>query len=224
MFFSRMYRVIRYDLRGYGRSSTPRTKFSNVADLKAVMDALHVPKAILLGSSYGGGVALDFALEYPERVCGLILSAPFISGNSMPIQMIWNGLKNYLSVRFKGRETAIESFIKSDFWQYFIPPISKKMARDQILNQLRNADVFCRFEPRLSLPLKPSAVTRLHKIMLPTCMIIGDQDHPYNIKSTDLLHTTLCNSSKVVMGGCGHLPFVEEADTFNGVVMNFLGS
>ena len=76
--FSRTYRVLRYDLRGYGRSSRPEPgkPYSHVADLAAVMDAAGVDRAAMIGNSMGGRVAIDFALTYPGRVAALILAAP----------------------------------------------------------------------------------------------------------------------------------------------------
>ena len=62
--FSSTYRVLRYDFRGYGRSSRPEAgkPYSHVSDLAAVMDAAGVERAALIGDSMGGGVAVDFAL------------------------------------------------------------------------------------------------------------------------------------------------------------------
>lgn len=80
--FSRTYRVLRYDLRGYGSSSRPEPSrpYSHVADLAAVMDAAGVDRAAMIGNSMGGRVAIDFALTYPGRVAALILAAPALGG------------------------------------------------------------------------------------------------------------------------------------------------
>ena len=66
--FSRRYRVLRYDFRGYGRSSRPEPgkPYSHVSDLAAVMDAARVERAALIGNSMGGQVAVDFALMQPD--------------------------------------------------------------------------------------------------------------------------------------------------------------
>lgn len=66
--FSTGYDVISYDLRGYGHSDTPRTPFSNVKDLKMLLDTLGLTKVTLVGSSMGGSVAVDFTLAYPGDV------------------------------------------------------------------------------------------------------------------------------------------------------------
>jgi len=80
--FSKTYRVLRHDFRGYGRSSRlePGKSYSPVDDLEAVMDAAGVERAALVGNSMGGRVAIDFALEHPERVTALVLAAANVGG------------------------------------------------------------------------------------------------------------------------------------------------
>lgn len=68
------HRVIRYDLRGFGRSSRPTGPFSPVADLYRVLDTLGVERASLVGVGMGSGVALNFALQHPQQVERLVLA------------------------------------------------------------------------------------------------------------------------------------------------------
>jgi len=68
------YRVIRYDCRGFGKSTPPQAPFSNVDDLNQLFMQLNIEKAILFGMSGGGALAIDFTLKYPERVSALVLS------------------------------------------------------------------------------------------------------------------------------------------------------
>lgn len=67
------YRVIRYDARGHGRSTAPREPYSTVEDLRVLLDHLGVERAHLVGISMGAGVALNFAVAYPDRVSKLAL-------------------------------------------------------------------------------------------------------------------------------------------------------
>lgn len=71
---ARLHRVIRYDLRGFGRSSRPSGPFSPTADLLRVLDTLGVERAALVGLGMGSGVAINFALQHPERVDRLVLA------------------------------------------------------------------------------------------------------------------------------------------------------
>ena len=74
------YAVVAYDRRGFGESPLGSDTFTHVEDLQAVLDAVDVERAWLVGSSQGGKVALDAVLSYPERVAGLVLLAPAVSG------------------------------------------------------------------------------------------------------------------------------------------------
>src|SRR5439155_20557796 len=65
---ARHFRCIRYDLRFYGESRSPGVEFSPVDDAIAILDALEVERAAVVGLSLGGGIALDVALEHPDRV------------------------------------------------------------------------------------------------------------------------------------------------------------
>jgi len=72
-YLSQQFRVVRYDQRGFGRSSKPEQSFYPVDDLYQLMQHLGIKRASLVGLSMGAGVALDFALEYPEMVEKLVL-------------------------------------------------------------------------------------------------------------------------------------------------------
>ena len=67
--FSQRNQVIRYDMRGYGKSEPVDGEFSHLSDLVALLDAVNIREPfVLLGCSMGGGLAMDFALTYPSKV------------------------------------------------------------------------------------------------------------------------------------------------------------
>ena len=78
------YRVITYDTRGYGRTSTDAVEFSNRADIAAVLDHLGEQQAHVVGLSRGGQIALDFTLEFPDRVRTLTVAAGGVGGYESP--------------------------------------------------------------------------------------------------------------------------------------------
>jgi len=219
---STAYQVIRLDWRGYGQSSTPTSPFSNVDDLKALIDWLKLDKVTLVGSSSGGGAAIDFTLAFPHLVRRLVFVCPSINGHPLPLRMTWHGIKNFYNVHRHGKERAIESFISNPFWQYYFPSIDKQEALAKVLHHIRNADSFCRFSPQLLIASKPSAIGRLDELQAPTLIVISDQDHPYNIKTAHLLHTKIKHSTKRVMENCRHLPFIENPIEFNKILIDFL--
>jgi 3-oxoadipate enol-lactonase len=78
------YRVIRYDVRGYGRSPEATTEYGLLDDLLAVLDHFGVRRAALVGCSMGGGTSVDLALADPGRVAAMVLVCPGISGYPRP--------------------------------------------------------------------------------------------------------------------------------------------
>lgn len=79
------YRTIAFDRRGVGASVTEDVPFSNRDDVRAVMDALGIGQACLVGASIGGQIAADVAVETPERVAALVLVGATISGYEAPL-------------------------------------------------------------------------------------------------------------------------------------------
>ena len=81
---ARGLRAVRYDMRGHGRSETDEVEYSNRADLVAVLDAVGVGRACVVGNSVGGQVALDAVLEYPARAAALMMLGSSVSGYEAP--------------------------------------------------------------------------------------------------------------------------------------------
>jgi pimeloyl-ACP methyl ester carboxylesterase len=77
-------RVIRFDARGYGGSTTEDVEFSNVDDLLVVLDACGVERVLLVGNSRGGFVAVEAVLEHPARAVGVVTVAGGLSGLEFP--------------------------------------------------------------------------------------------------------------------------------------------
>ncbi len=92
--FARRYRVIRYDMRGFGRSAMVEGPFSHHEDLRALLDSLGIERVFLVGCSIGGRAIIDFTLEHPERVRALVpvgsALSGFDAGEDPPEQ--WEGL------------------------------------------------------------------------------------------------------------------------------------
>lgn len=88
------HRVLALDLRGYGESELPPAPFAHHDDVAGFLDALGVPRAALVGSSFGGKVAVDTALAHPDRVSALALFGAPVSGHewSEETEQLWEDL------------------------------------------------------------------------------------------------------------------------------------
>src|SRR5215216_2602704 len=85
-FFAQSYQVLRYDMRGYGKSEPVEGEFSHMSNLVAVLHALEIHEPfVIMGCSMGGGLAMDFALMHPSRVKALIMVGSGPSGLELDV-------------------------------------------------------------------------------------------------------------------------------------------
>ena len=215
------FRVIRYDVRGYGGSFQPDVLYSDADDLAGLLDYLKVKRAHIVGLSLGGRIAIDLAVAHPTRVSSLLLAGAGLSGYEPPNAMetdlrMWNIIK---AARDEGPDTATELWLKDPFMapameQARLAPRLRKVARENAHCWLQN--------PVLQRSAKPAAASRLGDIKVPTLLVIGDRDVP-QIKATgETLEKGISGSKKVVIEGAGHMVNMEKPDKFNDVVLTFL--
>ncbi|MDZ7633400.1 MAG: alpha/beta fold hydrolase [Bacteroidales bacterium] len=109
---AKTFRVVRYDRRGYGKSSDPEMKYSHIEDLSRLFIQLSIDRAIVFGMSSGGRLAIDFALTYPEKVTGLVLVSAVVSGFGYTSHMHTRGANYgwpFYSIGVNYDNTAISS-------------------------------------------------------------------------------------------------------------------
>ena len=214
--------VISYDLRGYGKSDIPRCPFSHVDDLKSLIEYLDIGEVTLVGSFLGGSIAIDFALKYPNLVQKLILIAPALTGYKYPFRLNIEAMQNLLAKKTKGTQAAIDKFINNPYWEYMIPSPENIVAREMVIDIVRNERNFYSWNPSLYKATNVNAMHRLGDIEIPTLVVLSDRDKEFNIKVGSYIHKNIKNSKKYVMSNCGHLPFVEKPQEFNHIVIDFL--
>ena len=179
---ARQFRVIRYDVRGYGGSPRPELLYSDADDLAGLLDYLEVKKAHVVGLSLGGRIAIDFALAHPTRVSSLTLAGPGLSGYEPPDSAesdlrMWNIIK---AARDEGPDKATELWLKDPF----MAPAMNQARLGPRLRKIARENAYCWLEnPVLQRPPKPLAADRLSEIKVATLLVLGDQDVP-QIKTT----------------------------------------
>lgn len=220
--FSRGFRAIAYDLRGNGESDLPTAPFSHTADLKAILDALGIERATIAGCSAGGGIAIDFALEYPASVERLVLLTPSIGGFRYPFGMTLRTIGHAINYGRFGLEKAAELFIENPYWSFFVPRTEdgKKEFRKAFLANSR----MYQGRQGLSRAAKPAAIGRLGEIRAPTLLIVCDRDSDFNLRAGIIASERIPGVTVKMIPGCGHLPNVEAPDETNRLIGKFIGA
>lgn len=218
--FAASYRVIAYDQRGYGESDIPKSRFTYHEDLLHILDTLKIRQAVLIGSSFGGGVALDFAIAYPERVKALVLCAPVINGFVYPFLMKYHSITGAANVRQFGPEEGADRFLRNRFWKYFVP--SDDLARQRFREIFIANQLFSTWDHKLVTVLHPYASKRLGSITVPTLIIDPESDARFNHKACALAAKSIPNAELLTIERCGHLAHFEDPVEFNRIVKVFL--
>jgi pimeloyl-ACP methyl ester carboxylesterase len=217
--FADHYNVIRYDVRGYGKSNPPTKPYSDDEDLYQLLKFLKIPKAHLIGMSMGGRIAIDFTLMYPKMVTSLILAVPGLSGYIVSAEDMIEYLKIVYEIHKDDGSYAGEAWLQS-------PYVAPAMEHPEIAKRLQpiaieNSRAWL-INPFFSRPPFPPAIYRLKEIRVPTLLIMGDRDVPTIKKIIKTLEGGIRGAKKVVISGAGHVVNMEKSDDFNRAMRDFL--
>jgi pimeloyl-ACP methyl ester carboxylesterase len=219
--FAESNRVIRYDVRGFGKSDLPQQPFSHVEDLDCLLDHLHVEKAVFVGLSLGSRIIIDFSLVHPEKVEALICAGPGLSGYPFPQESnkrIWKIIE---TARDRDSKKAAEMWLDDP---YMKPAMENSRIKERISQIVfQNAHIWL-LNPLLERPIKPSAYERITDIKIPILTIVGEKDVKEILSIADLLASRVPGAKKRVMAGAGHIINMEDPQEFNRVVADFLKS
>lgn len=216
--FSPRYNVIRYDIRGYGKSALPKGKYSHVKDLLSLMKFLDIEQAHLIGLSLGGTIAIDFALDYPEKVSSLIL----VSAVPIGLRSLDDGLTQATLAIF---ELARNDHFQEAVARWLDHPVFRtipmkfrtkiqKMISDNLQSWMLPQDNM--------IWSSPPAAERLSKIKASTLIIVGKKDVPDILSAADLLENKIDVAIKMIIADAGHHLNIEKPRQFNSIVLDFL--
>lgn len=221
--FAKGYRVIRFDVRGYGRSSRPTSSFSDCDDLRALLKHLEVQKAHIVGVSNGGRIALDFAVRYPEMADSLVLAGTGVKGyeaSGPDEERVWDEFDKQM----KGQEDAIKENRLADAAKIDagLQPRPHPREIDFSTSPLDNSHVQKDNPGKLQVSPEPPAFKRLSEIHAPTLIIIGDRDVPGMRFISDQVHSRIPGSKKLVINGADHIVNMSKPEEFNNALVKFL--
>ena len=227
-FFSRRYRVITYNARGYPPSDTPEslddyTQERSVEDLRGLLDYLNIERAHIGGLSMGGNVALNFGLTYPEMASSLIVAGTG-SGSTDP-ESFRRNVKARAEMMMSGGMAAMGDYSNSPTRVQLLrkDPLGYEEFRRGFLehSSIGSALTFSGVQGR-----RPSIFDldeRLRAMDVPTLIMTGDEDEPC-IEPSVFMKRRIPRSGLVVMPQAGHAINLEDPDMFNRIVLDFLTS
>lgn len=218
--FGQTFQVIRYDMRGFGKSALPGTQlYSHSEDLNALLDFLTIDSAIIVGLSRGGRWAIQFALDHKEKVNALVLV------DSRPNGFILDEGAPSLAKEITTQALTVGIPAAKKAW-LSQPIFESARSKPNVLSRLKEMVLdysgwhWLNDDPLL--PSHPPASQRLNEIPVPTLVIVGEKDTEDFRKAADFLHHQITGSQKTILWDVGHFSNMEDPLAFNNSVQTFI--
>jgi 3-oxoadipate enol-lactonase len=210
------HRVLRYDVRGHGRSTIPANLPASADDLRALLDELQIARVTIVGLSMGATIALDFALTHPAYVDRLVLISPGIPGIAVTANRDW--MKPIAqAVRSGNPRRAAELW-----WD---GPILDGVSRTGVQADrfraivLDNASIWTVAAPPP--PLDPPAGIRLSEVAAPVLVITGERDKTGARENGQQVVEGVRDGSLHTIAGAGHMISFQRPDDVSRLVTAF---
>jgi 3-oxoadipate enol-lactonase len=215
------YRVISYDVRGYGDSPALRNNFSLdelTNDLMTLINTLQLRKVALCGLSMGGYIALNAVEKYPERFSALILSDTHCLPDTRETKK--DKMKILNCIKSKGLRNFADKSMK-----YFFASTSLKRKKEIVATarkMILSTSVSSICNTLLDLEQKREACSHLSEIKIPVLIMVGKEDAITPPTMARYMHEKIKGSSFYIIEYAGHLPNLENTDEFNRHLQKFM--
>jgi 3-oxoadipate enol-lactonase len=223
--FAQKYRVIRYDVRGFGRSTGNVDPSANAADVAALLDSLRISRAAIVGLSMGGDIALNFAVNYPTRVTALVLygtppTNDFPVAGDPKLFALFQTLPNL--VKNHGLDSLRKALFASEL--AWAPPNRPDVHR-KMLKAWEGYTARDLTDPKPpSGRVPPTRMAQINGVRVPTLVIHGDHELAWFRQFSDTLAARLPNAKRVIIANGGHGAHFAQPDAFNRALLDFLAS
>jgi pimeloyl-ACP methyl ester carboxylesterase len=218
------FRIIALDQIGFGQSDKPLTTYHSgvfAGFLAGFMKAIGVPRATIVGQSMGAAVALHLAVHHPELVERLVLvdGGNYRSASDPPPPP-----PNWHDRQIANAGTLEESreYLKKLYYDHSF--VTDELVEHNLLLRLRSAYTIESMQTANARGLGAVTEEEVRAITAPTLLVWGMNDPLSPVANADKLNAALKNSRKVLIDKAGHYPFLEHADKFNQIVLEFLKS
>jgi 3-oxoadipate enol-lactonase len=219
--FASKYRVVRYDVRGFGRSDLPSGGYANYIDLDAVVQHLGLERPHVVGLSMGGGIAADYAANFPEGLRSLTLIDSTLFGYVFP-ESFRSGVAFGPIAKQRGVKAAIDAWVAHPF---FAPAAEQPAVLARLNEIVGSYHGYAWLEPPFaSEPPVPVSAESLGKIKVPTLVIVGERDIPEFREVAKHMAGNIAGAKLVVVPNAGHMSNMEAPQFVNEALMGFLAS
>lgn len=213
------FQVLRYDVRGHGKSEAPPGAYTLdllAEDAVALLDALAIDNVHWVGLSMGGMIGQSVALNYPKRLNSLALcdTAAAIAPEAQPL---WQ--ERIDAVRGKGVESQVDLTLERWFTPSFLklnPPMLEVIRREFLATPAKGF-LGCTEAIR-----KLNYLDRLSEIKIPTLIMVGEDDPGTPVSASEAMHQRIHNAKLVIIKSARHLTNVEQPEIFNTNLLTFL--
>ena len=224
--FARHYRVIRFDMRGNGKSSPANGPISRREDVYKLLKQLGVERAHLLGCSMHGEVMIDLAIEHPELAQSLIAISAVPSGFQMqgapPPELMEMMSAIQQGDLERGSELQIRIWVDGPYRQPSqVDPLVRQRAAEMNRITVQNG-TWGKADANPVNPLMPPASERLNEIQVPTLIMAGALDNSEIVRAADVMAKAIPGARKVIIPDTAHVPNMEKPAEFNRAVLDFL--
>jgi len=218
--FARRYRVIRMDVRGFGRSTYDPGPYSDHGDVLGLVRSLELDEVHLVGLSMGGGIALEFALVHPESTKSLVVVPGGVPGHELS-EWFDRGFEEFVSAARDG------DFRKAgDLVMDFAPMVPAGRIPDVRLALMSMIDDYSWVNVLDDYgdyrELEPPVYERLDDISCPTLVVSGDLDIEEFREEAEILVQRIPTARLVRIPDAGHMVNMERPAEFNAAVLDFL--
>lgn len=226
--FAKHFKVIRYDMRGFGDSGMLKNgmePYSMERDLFSLLQYLDIQKTYVMGLSMGGSLSVDFTLQYPEMVDALITVGAGLSGYEADNPEEFKAKDEEMEEAFRRGDIARSVEISLQIWTdgpfrtpEQVNPQVRERVRAMTTHNLERGDD----EEVQPQHIEPPAAGRLSEIHVPTLVIVGGEDVEFILAIADKLERDIVGAKKVVIPRTAHHLNMEKPQEFNRVVIDFL--
>jgi pimeloyl-ACP methyl ester carboxylesterase len=233
--FSRYGKVIAYDRPAFGLTERPIPEDwetnpygmkANIEILRGLLDEFGIKKAILVGNSAGGGVAVAFALEYPERVADLILVDPGVGGGYGPqfpawaLPLMWSPQMRHLGpLMMRDYQESLPRTIERGWYDSSKLTDEIRQKHLQVL-QTRNWDRA--FYELTFAPAYPELRPLLPNLRAPVLIVAGREDRLIRSWYFEIVAAEIPDAELKFIPACGHVPQEECPEPFMKIVLEYL--